>query len=313
MHTIELYIDKRRNKVLANQYGSFKFYLNKIGSGPGFHSKFSFTINPFQTSQDYQTILIEFDESLNRFDTIIKQRFIYEAFKNGIEKFINNLKSNGFYLSNSIRISITNYEPYNVDSKPICNEICIEQALNQIYLGIELDKRTVFEIVYLEYDTIYFSDIKPESIKINNRIINWGIPLNLFKKEIGIENSNKTKHSQPKNFTGSKSLIYSNTILNKAFYFEAGFDHEDRFIELSSQIGFELSINGMSLKYMDSIDMFREKAKKLNYNFTNNDNGNFHCNELGLILSESAHENNKLGNGFLEYIYITKPKGPNNK
>jgi len=310
MNKIELYINPSKHRLNANQYGSYNFFLNITTGGPGFHSKFSFEIKPIESEQRYTSVIIDFAESLHRFETIIKQRFIYEAFKNGIEKFVKNIRKNGYFLSNSIRILITQYEPHPVDSKPICNELCIERALNHIYLGTELDKRTVFEIKYLEYDTIQFSVLDSDGIKINNSKIQWGTPINDFIKKLSIESSVNQAGSKIKHFTGSKSLKYSNVISNKAYHFEVGFDNEDKFIELSSQIGFEFNFRGLDLKYSQSMKSVGENSELQQIQFQKDTKGNYSNKKLGIVLSESAYENNKFGKGNLEYIYITRPKEP---
>lgn len=154
MKGIDLYINKSKNELLVNKYGSYKFFYHKQTGGPGFHSKFNFSVSPFQTAQNYETISIEFSDSLDRFETVIRERFIYEAFKNGIEKFAQNLKETGVSLSNSIKIEILDYEPHPIDSKPVCNEVCIEQVLNHIYCGSQLPDKAILEIEYEEYQTI---------------------------------------------------------------------------------------------------------------------------------------------------------------
>lgn len=308
MKGIELYIDKWKNDLLVNKYGSYKFLYHNQTGGPGFHSQFDFKVTPYETNENYETITLEFAKTLERFETVIRERFIYEGFKKGLEKFVHKISKEGINLTNSIKIEILDYKLHAIDSKPICNEICFDQVLSHIYNKTQLSPTAIFEVVYEEYDTIYLKLNEIGGVSINNQIVKWATSYEELSNTLELKHGSLNEKSNLKHFIGTKSINYSNTIINKAYNFDIGFNDKNEFIEMSFQIGFKIKIGEWNINYYDSIEELINIGKQKGFNIAGDGNGNYKCEELGIIFSESPYNDNKFHNGFLEYIYITKPK-----
>ena len=117
----------------------------------------------------------------------------------------------------------------------------------------------------------------------------------------------------PKHFKGTKSINFSNTIVNKAYHFNVGSNGNSEFLELSFHSGFVVIVDKLKLNYCDSIVELVKKTEESNFIFNNDGQGNYTCDQLGITLSESAYPKNQFGKGMLECIYITKPMPADSK
>ena len=312
MKKAEFHINNQKNNILTNQYGLYSYKYHKQTGGPGFHSQFKIKVQPNYSGKE-NTVILQFAESLNRFEEFITSEFIYEGFKNGTEKFVMNLQEADFGISDPIIIEILDYILHPIDSGRIYNQICIEQFLKHIYQLEQLSPKTELKVEYKEYDKVYIDTIDAKGIKINNHLFLWGTKKDELLSKVTVSFSINDKNSPIKHFQGNISLSFSNTIINKAYHFDLGFNENEELIEFSTNIGFVAITKHMNFSYYDSIDELILNAKNSKLQFVNDSKGNYSNKELGIVLSESQYENNKFGSGKLEYLYLTKPKPADNK
>ncbi len=301
---IDVFINQEKSEILANKFGLYNF----TGYRFELRSKFSFKITPFENGQKYNTISIRFSESLNKHELLIKERYIYDGFGRGIRRFTQKLIDSGKGLSNCIKIEILEYECHPIDNKPLANEIFFDSVLDHIYNKTPLMEREKLEIIYEEYNTIYLEINSPSGVVFNENFVEWNLPEESCIQQIGLTYPGPFRNKDVKHFVGMNSLTYSNMIDSKAFKFEIGFNDKNEFIELSFDIGFVLKIKDWIINYCDPIESLINEGERRGYVFKKDKFGNYFCDELGLVLSESAYVGNKLGQGILEYLYITKPK-----
>lgn len=311
MKKAEFHIKNLKNNILTNQYGLYSYKYHNQTGGPGCHSQFKIKVQPNYSGKQ-NTITIQFEESLNRFDEVIMNEFIYEGFKNGTEKFVMNLQEENSGFSDPVIVEIIDYNPHPIDSRRIYNQICIEQFLKHIYQLEQLSPKTELKVVYKEYDKIYIDTVNTEGIKINNHLFLWGTKKDELLSKVNLSFNRNDKNSPIKHFQGNNSIGSSNTIINKAYHFDLGFDENEELIEFSTNIGFVAKTKHMNFTYCDSIDELILNAKNSKLQFLNDGKGNYSNKELGIVLSESQYENNKFGSGKLEYLYLTKPKPADN-
>jgi hypothetical protein len=307
MEKVEFYVSNQKNNILTNQYGLYSYKYHSQTGGPGFHSQFKLRVQPNYSGKE-NTITLQFSENLNHFETVIKNDFICEGFKNGTKNFVHKLEEEKLGISDPIKIEIVDYHLHTIDSGRIYNQICIEQALNHIYQSKNLSPKTEFNIEFKEYDKIYIELANSKGVRLNNELLLWGTNKAVLLERINLPFTYNEVGAKIKHFNTINSINFANTILDRAYNLDIGFNANEEFTELSLQKGFDVKVNELTLKYFDPILNLLEKAKDNNDIFIPDGRGNYLCKELGITISESSYKNNKHGNGMLEYIYLTKPK-----
>lgn len=299
-------IERAETKLLANQYAKYKFVSYFQNNGAGHYYSLEFQISPSWQSDTGSEILLTFKYE-------IKENQIIEEFKNGVENFAIHLFRLNKCLSNSIHIQIdtSDFRRNPKISNSYLNELCIENALSHIYLKTKLDQRTIFVKQNEQYDEIHLELNNLEGVILNNTFLKWRITMKEFIDQFGINDFDICSNVSSKHFSSSIILSYSNTISNRAFVLNVGFNSQNEFMELSCLIGYKIRIKDWNFKYCDLIKKLLEVGKEKGYLFSQNGKGDYKCEELGIIFSESFDNHTRTNNGMLEYIYFTEPQNAN--
>jgi len=131
--TTKFDLPKSETQLNSLFFGEYNFFINITTGGPGFHSKFKFSVKPLETNSQEKFIELKFENTYDKVNPSRLYSLVKDPFDKGIVKFINKLIEDNSTLTSSIQIHIKDYEENLIDSKPIANELSINMALAHIY------------------------------------------------------------------------------------------------------------------------------------------------------------------------------------